>query len=120
MSHLKFNYTKLKLRKPNKMKSGGKVDSDWAADRNDRKSTTSFLTIIGDLCLTNWSSKKQKNVSLSSTEAELYAEWNAAQDIMFMNNLLWEILGSEPEKPSNLEGDNMGSIILAGNLSVSR
>ena len=120
VSYHKYHYTKLKLRKPNKMKAGAKVDSDWAADRNDRKSTTSFLTIIGDACLTNWSSKKQKTVSLSSTEAELYAECNAAQDIMFMNNLLGEILGHEPEKPSNLEGDNMGAIFAAQNLSVSQ
>ena len=50
----------------------------------------------------------------------MYAESNAAQDIMFMNNLLGEILGHAPEKPSNLEGDNMGAIFLAGILSVSQ
>ena len=68
----------------------------------------------------NWQSKKQKTVALSSTEAELYAESNAAQDIMFENNMLSEILGREPQKPSVLQGDNMGAIFLAVNLSVGQ
>jgi hypothetical protein len=120
MGYLKFNYRPLKLRTPLKLNAGGYVDSDWASDRNDRRSTTSYLTVVGEKSLVNWQSKKQKTVALSSTEAELYAESNAAQDIMFENNMLSEILGREPQKPSVLQGDNMGAIFLAGNLSVSQ
>ena len=64
--------------------------------------------------------QETKKHFLSPTEDELFSELNAAQYIMFMNTLLWEFLGSEPEKPSNLEGDNMGAIFLAGNLSMSQ
>ena len=120
MGYLKFNYRALKLRKPKAMRVGGFVDSDWASDRNDRRSTTSYLTLIGDTALVSWQSKKQKTVSLSSTEAELYAESNAAQDIQFENNMVMELTGEDPERPSVLKGDNMGAIFLAGNLAVSQ
>ena len=70
------------------MKVVSYVDSDWGSDRNDRKSITSYLTTLGGTCLVTWQSKKQNTIALSSTEAELYAETNAALDMMFVNSLL--------------------------------
>ena len=46
-----------------------KTDSDWAADKNDRKSISGSCTFING-ALFDWTTKKQTTVSTSSTEAE--------------------------------------------------
>ncbi len=120
VGYLKFHYQPLKLRCPLGLTIGGFVDSDWGADRNDRKSTTSYLTVIGDRALVNWLSRKQQTVSVSSTEAELYAESAATQDVLFERNMMEEMIGKKPEKPSIIRGDNMGAIFLASNLAVNQ
>uniref|UniRef100_UPI0033938FD1 Ty1/Copia family ribonuclease HI n=1 Tax=Acinetobacter baumannii TaxID=470 RepID=UPI0033938FD1 len=50
----------------------GFSDSDWANDKNDRKSTSGFLIFWGPN-LISWCTKKQPKVSRSSTEAEYRA-----------------------------------------------
>lgn len=45
------------------------TNADWAGDRNDRKSTSGYFTLVGGNLMT-WRSKKQKVVALSSAEAE--------------------------------------------------
>jgi hypothetical protein len=47
-------------------------DSDYAKDENDRRSVSGQINILGAMT-TNWTSKKQHNVSLSSSEAEYQA-----------------------------------------------
>lgn len=47
----------------------GYTDSDWAGDKNDRKSTSGYAhKRFGNTV--SWLSQKQLTVSLSSTEAE--------------------------------------------------
>ena len=41
------------------------TDADWVADRDDRKSTSNYFTLVGENFIT-WKSKKQKVVALSS------------------------------------------------------
>ena len=48
------------------------VDSDWAGDRETRKSTSGGLIMLGDHCIKTWSST-QSSPALSSCEAEYYA-----------------------------------------------
>ncbi len=66
------------------------VDSDWAGDKDDRKSTTGYLTKINGNTIT-WSSKKQRTVALSSAEAEYMAIASGAQECKWMMQLLHEL-----------------------------
>jgi hypothetical protein len=66
------------------------VDADWAGDKDDRKSTTGYLTKINGNTIT-WSSKKQRTVALSSAEAEYMAIASGAQECKWMMQLLNEL-----------------------------
>lgn len=66
------------------------ADSDWASDPEDRKSISGWIAMVnGDPV--SWASKKQKVVSQSSTEAELYAEAAAINEAKWLQGLLKEI-----------------------------
>jgi hypothetical protein len=56
------------LRKPRVLLSISDCDSDYAKDENDRKSISGLINTLGGMT-TNWTSKKQNTVSLSSSEA---------------------------------------------------
>uniref|UniRef100_A0A3Q7HB03 Reverse transcriptase Ty1/copia-type domain-containing protein n=1 Tax=Solanum lycopersicum TaxID=4081 RepID=A0A3Q7HB03_SOLLC len=60
------------LIRPGDLELRGFSDSDWANDKNNRKSTSGFLIFLG-LNLVSWCTKKQPKVSRSSTEAEYRA-----------------------------------------------
>jgi hypothetical protein len=47
----------------------GFIDSDWASDNTDQKSTSGYTLSLGS-SLICWSSKLQSTSSLSSIEAE--------------------------------------------------
>ena len=89
------------------------ADADWAGDRTDRKSVTGWLAKVdGDLV--SWASKKQKVVSLSTCEAELYAEAAAVQELLWLRGLLQEI-GMSTRAPSTLYGDNQSTVQVSEN-----
>lgn len=71
----------------------GFVDSDWASDALDRKSYTGFCFTMSGSAI-SWQSRKQKTVSLSSTEAEYTALSEAAREAVYLRNLFHEIIGS--------------------------
>jgi hypothetical protein len=66
--------------------------------------------------LVSWSSKKQKTVALSSTEAEYMASTRAAQEAIWMKGLLKD-LGETLDGAVTVMEDNQGSIALANNPS---
>jgi hypothetical protein len=107
----------LKMRTPTSLRVVGYVDSDWAANKETRKSTTGFLVTIGG-CLVSWQSKAQPSVTLSSTEAEYVALSMCAQEIKFITMLLNEIAADHVEKPSILREDNTGAIFTAQNQQI--
>jgi hypothetical protein len=110
----------LKLRAPLSLQSIGNPDSTWASDAQDRKSVSGSLTTIGGTCLTQWTSRKQKSIATSSTEAEHYGHCDNAKDLIFQHNLITEILGHEAPLPMILYGDNQGANFLATNNQVSQ
>lgn len=54
-------------------------DADWAGDTDDYVSTNGFIVYLGTQPL-YWTSKKQKGVARSSTEAEYRAVANTTAD----------------------------------------
>ena len=58
-------------------------DSDFARDRNDRKSVRRYI-ILGCGFPITWKSKSQPNVTLSSTETEYVALFETVREIKFM------------------------------------
>lgn len=103
---------KLKLCfKPNGNILTGFVDSDWGGDTTDRKSTTGFVFKMFD-CTISWTSKKQQNVSISSTESEYVALSLAVTEACWLRKLLLDFK-LEVNEPIQINEDNRAAICLA-------
>jgi hypothetical protein len=68
----------------------GFIDSDWAGDNTDRKSTSGYSLSLGSrpIC---WSRKKQASISLSSAEAEYRGVVNITIQAMWLQHFLTEL-----------------------------
>jgi hypothetical protein len=62
----------LKYARDGELMLHGFVDSDWAGDASDRKSTSGCCFSLGSGVI-SWFNRKQASVALSSTEAEYMA-----------------------------------------------
>ena len=91
----------------------GFSDSDWAGDLDDRKSTSGYIFNIGGAAV-SWRSKKQTCVALSTAEAEYMALASAAQEVVWLQQLLAEIDDSKV-KPIIVHEDNQAAIHIAKN-----
>lgn len=92
-------------------------DSDWASDKTDRKSVTGYLfNLYGNLLV--WSTKKQKCISLSTTESELVALCSALTEGLWLQKLLQD-LGIDTSKMLVYE-DNQGCINIVKNPGNNR
>ncbi|XP_020672132.1 uncharacterized protein LOC110092095 [Dendrobium catenatum] len=89
------------------------VDSDWAGDQQDRKSTTGYCNFLGNT-LISWSVKKQTTIARSSTEAEYRAIAAVTTEIIWLRRLLEEF-GFAQTSPTILYCDNTSAIVLANN-----
>ena len=81
------------------------VDADWGGDLVTRRSTTGYLIkyLNGPLIAV---SRRQRNVTLSSTEAEYCAFTDAAKDIIWVSRLA-QFFGEPFPSPALLRNDNM-------------
>jgi hypothetical protein len=70
----------------------GFTDSDWAGDRNTRKSTSGYLYNLYEGAI-SWKSAKQPIVATSSTEAEYIACTEAAKEGLWLQRIMAEIRG---------------------------
>ena len=65
----------------------GYLDSDWAGNTLDRRSTTGYCMFVGGN-LVSWKSKKQHVVGQSSVEVEYCTMGGAACEFIWLKGLL--------------------------------
>ena len=89
-------------------------DSDWTGCPISHRSTTSYYVFLGS-SLISWRIKRQKNVFLSSSEAEYRTMTGACYELSWLCSLLTDlrILHS---KPTLLYCDNTAALHIAVNL----
>ncbi|GKF56037.1 hypothetical protein Tco_0166377, partial [Tanacetum coccineum] len=63
------------------------ADANHAGCQNTRRSTSGSMQFLGDR-LVSWSSKRQKNTAISSTEAEYIAMLGCCAQILYMRSQL--------------------------------
>jgi transposase InsO family protein len=85
------------------------TDSDWASNVNNRRSQTGFFVKMAG-GLISWTSRAQKTIALSSTEAEYMALSDCSRQVVWMHTLLGEL--GYHLKPIPICGDNQGSIFM--------
>jgi hypothetical protein len=88
------------------------TDSDWGSDPIKRRSTTGFFGTLAGGAI-HWTSRMQKTVAQSSTEAEYMALSDCGRQAAWLRSLFSE-LGIKMG-PLPVYGDNQGSIFLASN-----
>ena len=94
----------------------GYSDADWAGDTGDRKSTSAYVFLLGGAAI-SWKSNKQSCVALSTAEAEYVALSAAAQEAIWLQQLLSDLLNKNIRETTILE-DNQSAICLAKNQHV--
>ena len=92
----------------------GYADADYAAEES-RRSTMGYVFTFAGGPIT-WSSKLQRSVSTSTTEAEYHALAHAGKEAVWIRSILAQ-LGFEDyvRKPTPIYGDNQGAIALIKN-----
>ncbi|KAL5548340.1 hypothetical protein UlMin_003571 [Ulmus minor] len=78
----KKNGTKLALE--------GFVDSNYASNKDNRRSTTSYCFCLNGCCI-SWKTQLQPIVALSTTEAEYIAATEAIKEALWLQGLLQEL-----------------------------
>ena len=68
----------------------GFVDSDYAGDQDNRKSTSGYVFVLGTGAI-SWSSRKQKIITLSTTEAEFVAATACTCQAIWLRKILEEL-----------------------------
>lgn len=93
----------------------GYSDSDWAEDKQTRHSTSGYTYRVG-IGAISWKSRKQRTISLSSTEAKYKAMSVSTKEALWLKHLLTE-LHLRPQDSIPLHVDNEGAEALAQNPS---
>ncbi|CAM8978582.1 unnamed protein product [Rhodiola kirilowii] len=73
----------------------GYVDSDYAGNKDNRKSTTNFFYTWNGNCV-SWKSQLQPIVTLSSTKAEYVAATEAVKVALWLTGIVGEIEAKNP------------------------
>lgn len=87
-------------------------DADWAEDPSTRRSTTGYIVFFcgGPI---SWASRRQPNVTKSSTESEYVSAADCCAELMFLKTLIEEV--TDVNIDVNLNVDNQSSIKLIKN-----
>jgi hypothetical protein len=98
-----------------KMRITALCDSDWGGEGDERKSRTGYLIKING-CIVSYSSKIQKTVSLSSAEAEYYAISVTVQELLWIGQVLRELMMDTVQLETPLLWcDNRAAIAISNN-----
>lgn len=89
------------------------TDADWAGDKDTFRSTTGYIVYLGKNPIA-WSSKRQKTLARSSTEAEFCAVASTSTKILWIISLLREIGYTSSIQPT-IYCDNLSAIHYAAN-----
>uniref|UniRef100_A0AAV1UQ06 Integrase catalytic domain-containing protein n=1 Tax=Peronospora matthiolae TaxID=2874970 RepID=A0AAV1UQ06_9STRA len=89
-------------------------DADWAGDIDTRRSTSGYVFVLINGCI-SWRSKKQRSVALSSTEAEYMALSEATQEVTWLKTFMRELGEEAGDDALTIYEDNQGAIALAKN-----
>lgn len=92
----------------------GYVDSDWAGDTIDRKSTAGYCFQLFNNTV-SWASRKQPTVAMSSTEAEYMALSLAVSEACWMRNLYNDFELQDDYLCIKIFEDNQAAIRVANN-----
>jgi len=87
-------------------------DADYAADVDTRRSTTGAVFLFNGGAI-SWTSKQQKSVATSTTEAEYMAASMAAKEAVWLQRLLGE-LGNE-QASVEMRCDSQGAVAMMRN-----
>ena len=68
----------------------GYVDADYASNRDNRRSTTSYIFMTNQNCI-SWKVQLQPVVALSTTEAEFMATTEAFKEAIWLQGILQEL-----------------------------
>jgi hypothetical protein len=89
------------------------VDSDYAGDRENRRSITGYLIYLFGVPIA-WKSRQQGGITLSSSEAEYYAISEVAKEMKFVKMIL-DFLEIDTGELMWIYVDNIGAIHLSNN-----
>jgi hypothetical protein len=87
------------------------VDSDFAGDHVDRKSTTGFIIRLYANVI-YWKTQKQKIVTKNSTFAEYIALSDAVTEILFIKDLLKDAFNININERIKIYEDNSGAVAI--------
>ena len=93
-------------------------DSDYAGDRDTRRSVTGWEIYVNGT-LVSYKSRLQKTVTLSSCEAEYVALCETCQEILHIRQIV-ESMGCKVQYPIVVHVDNVGTMFLASNETTAR
>ena len=88
-------------------------DSDYAGDRDNRRSVSGYLIMVNG-CVVSWRSRGQRSVTLSSSEAEYVAASETVTEMLYIKQIL-EGMGETVSLPMKVRMDNVGAIYMVKN-----
>jgi hypothetical protein len=74
----------------------GYSDSDWASDRDNRRSTSGYVIQFCDSTI-SWCSRRQSTIALSTCEAEYYAVSNMVTELIWIKQFMMELFSYDNE-----------------------
>lgn len=92
-------------------------DSDYAGDPDTRRSVSGYILYLKGVPIC-WSSRAQRSITLSSSEAEWIALSEATKEIMFVLQLI-KSMGIKVKLPIIVRVDNVGAIFMSKNITTS-